>query len=172
MRMVRPRGYLRRLLPSLSVSMDAGSVKTYSSKPFSTSSQAMRVGFSVLGFSMSGGAPAINWRARRAARTTYANWLSGALVSTVIFSLFLRRMPEDARLGAYAGRCCSARRLQSTALHDPRCRHFRSLRKNRNTCRRRQSHRGPWPDAERFLHPRPERVHEACVPVLRAKAAK
>jgi len=27
-------------------------------------------------------------------------------------------MPEDARLGAYAGRCCSARRLQSTALHD------------------------------------------------------
>src|SRR5690242_8471401 len=64
--------------------MDEGSVKSYSTRPMSTSSQAIRVGLAVRGFSIIGGAPAINWRARRAARTTYANWLSGALVCTLI----------------------------------------------------------------------------------------
>src|SRR5271170_2630953 len=44
----------------------------------------MRVAFRVLGFSTSGGAPAMICRARLAANTTYANWLSGAFVSTFI----------------------------------------------------------------------------------------
>src|SRR5450755_2806204 len=44
----------------------------------------MRVAFCVLGFSTSGGAPAMICRARLAASTTYANWLSGAFVSTFI----------------------------------------------------------------------------------------
>src|SRR5882762_7091390 len=44
----------------------------------------MRVAFRVLGFSTSGGAPAMICRARLAANTTYANWLSGAFVRTLI----------------------------------------------------------------------------------------
>src|SRR5271168_1852635 len=78
------KSYLRRLLPSLSSSMEDGSWNSYSIRLCSSSSQAMRVALSVLGFSMSDGAPAMIWRARRAASTTYANWLSGAFVATVI----------------------------------------------------------------------------------------
>src|ERR1700687_4042933 len=76
--------YLRRLLPSLSSSIEDGSTKSYSIKLWSNSSTAIRVAFRVFGFSISGGAPAIICRARLAASTTYANWLSGAFVSTVI----------------------------------------------------------------------------------------
>src|SRR5690348_11681429 len=64
--------------------MEDGSVNSYSMRLCSSSSQAMRVALSVLGFSMSEGAPAIIWRARLAANTTYANWLCGAFVCTVI----------------------------------------------------------------------------------------
>src|SRR6202008_442794 len=67
-----------------SSSLGNASVKSYSINPWFTSSHAMRVGFRVRGFSNIGGAPAIIWRARRAASTTYANWLSGAFVCTVI----------------------------------------------------------------------------------------
>ena len=76
--------YLRRLTPSLSSSTDLPGLNSYSIKPLLTSSHATRVGFNVRGFSNIGGAPAIIWRARRAASTTYANWLSGAFVCTVI----------------------------------------------------------------------------------------
>src|SRR5260370_15317949 len=76
--------YFRRLFPSLSSSIEGGSVRSYSIKPCPSSSHAMRVAFSVLGFSSSGGALAMICRARLAASTTYANWLSGAFVCTVI----------------------------------------------------------------------------------------
>src|SRR5512137_189574 len=76
--------YFLRLFPSLSSSIEDGSVKSYSIRLCSISSQAIRVGFRVLGFSIIGGAPAIICRARLAARTTYANRLSGAFVCTVI----------------------------------------------------------------------------------------
>src|SRR5258707_8009516 len=66
------------------MSIDDGSVKSYSVRLCSSSSHAMRVALSVLGFSISGGAPAMICRARLAASTTYANWLSGAFVCTVI----------------------------------------------------------------------------------------
>src|SRR2546430_13093499 len=76
--------YLRRFTPSLSSSTDLPGLNSYSIKPLFTSSHATRVGFNVRGLSNIGGAPAIIWRARRAASTTYANWLSGAFVCTVI----------------------------------------------------------------------------------------
>src|SRR3984893_13093856 len=65
-----PPRYLRRLLPSLSSSIESGSTKSYSSKLWSSSSTAIRVAFCVRGFSTSGGAPAIICLARRAASTT------------------------------------------------------------------------------------------------------
>src|SRR5437764_14908104 len=58
------------------------------SSDLSSSSQATRVAFWVLGFSIIGGAPAIIWRARLAASSTYANLLSGALLCSFI-SIFL-----------------------------------------------------------------------------------
>src|SRR5271169_4180966 len=84
--------YLRRLL-SFS-SSDPGSVKSYSIRPWLTSSQAMRVAFCVRRFSTNGGAPAIICLARRAASTTYANWLCGALVCTVISVLPSKRRKD------------------------------------------------------------------------------
>src|SRR6516164_7958521 len=85
--------YLRRLPPSFSSSAP-GSVKSYSIKPWVTSSQAIRVAFCVRRFSTNGGAPAIICRARRAASTTYANWLCGALVCTVISVLPSKRCKQ------------------------------------------------------------------------------
>src|SRR5215471_3264944 len=84
--------YLRRL-PSFS-SSEPGSVKSYSIRPWLTSSQAIRVAFCVRRFSTNGGAPAIICRARRAASTTYANWLCGALVCTVISVLPSKRCKQ------------------------------------------------------------------------------
>src|SRR6202795_159032 len=92
MRMETSRAlYLRRFAFSLSSSLGNASVKSYSINPWFTSSHAMRVAFCVRGFSSIGGAPAMIWRARRAARTTYANWLSGALVCTVMSLLPSKR---------------------------------------------------------------------------------
>src|ERR1700751_5981881 len=51
----------------------------------------MRVAFCVRRLSTSGGAPAMICLARRAASTTYANWLSGALVCTVMSLLPSKR---------------------------------------------------------------------------------
>ena len=62
--------YFFRLLPSLSSSTEFASGTSNSSKPCSNSSQATRVAFCVLGFSINGGAPAIICRARLAASTT------------------------------------------------------------------------------------------------------
>src|SRR5215472_6395928 len=61
--------YLRRLLPSFSSSTDLPGSNSYSINPWLTSSQATRVALRVRGFSSSGGAPAMIWRARRAAST-------------------------------------------------------------------------------------------------------
>src|SRR5262249_23046386 len=85
------RCYFFRLLSSLSPSPSDLSGTSNSRKPCSSSSQAIRVAFWVLKFSTSGGAPAISCRARLAASTTYANWLSGAFVCTVISVLPSKR---------------------------------------------------------------------------------
>src|SRR5204862_460472 len=121
----------------------------------SISSHATRVYFSVRGFSTSGGAPAINWRARRAASTTYANWLSGALVCTVIVNLSLQMTPEDfppTRGGVYSN---TATRLRLIPLHVRHVPRLHSRRNNRNTCRTLQSLPAPSPGAAQFPRPHP-----------------
>src|SRR6201987_900128 len=77
--------YFRRF-PSLSLSSEpsTASVVSYSSRPLCNSSSAMRVVFRACGLSTSGRPPIINCRARLAATTTYANWLSGASRETAI----------------------------------------------------------------------------------------
>src|SRR5690242_9543618 len=117
-----PRRYFFLLLPSLSSSTEVASEKSNSSKPWSSSSQATRVAFCVLGFSIMGGAPAMIWRARLAASTTYANWLSGALLCTVISVLlpkrcqkFLYLIPSPRAGAAQSGH--NRLRFASCALH-------------------------------------------------------
>src|SRR5579862_2616599 len=109
----------------------------------------MRVGFSVRGFSTSGGAPAIICRARRAASTTYANWLSGALVSTFI-SLFLQKTPEVVPPACDASRSDNVVRRRSPALPCLRALHLHSQHSNRNIFRTLRSRLAPWPAAARF----------------------
>src|SRR5205823_2823771 len=142
--------YFLRLLPSLSSSTEVASGTSNSSNPCSSSSQASRVAFCVLGFSINGGAPAIICRARLAASTTYANWLSGAFVCTVINSS-PQTMPEVFVPGPGGARWCSAKRLQSPEPRVPRAPRPHSPRKNHNTCLKRRSHRAPWQAAAQFL---------------------
>src|SRR5437763_1672275 len=162
--------YFLRLLPSLSSSTEVTSGKSNPSKPCSNSSQATRVAFCVLGFSIIGGAPAIICRARLAASTTYANWLSGAFVCTVINSS-PQTMPEVFVPGPGGARWCSAKRLQSPEPRVPRAPRPHSPRKNHNTCLKRRSHRAPWQAAAQFLHRNPARGYATGAPALPSRAA-
>src|SRR5579863_2613425 len=131
----------------------------------------MRVGFNVRGFSTSGGAPAIICRARLAASTTYANWLSGALVSTFI-SLFLQKTPEVVPLACDASRSGNATRRQSLALRCPRAPHLHSQRNNRNIFRTLRSRPGPSPVAARFPRPSPGHDFAGAALILHEMGAK
>src|ERR1700728_19568 len=82
--LVRGGRYFIRL-PSLSSGSPLNSLASYSRRPFSNSSSAMRVVLRDRGLSTMGRPPIINCRARRATTTTYANWLSGGSLNTAIF---------------------------------------------------------------------------------------
>src|ERR1700693_393384 len=82
--LVRSGCYFFRL-PSLSSGSPLNSLASYSSRPFSNSSSAMRVVLRDRGLSTMGRPPIINCRARRATTTTYANWLSGGSLNTAMF---------------------------------------------------------------------------------------
>src|ERR1700742_3218588 len=131
----------------------------------------MRVGFSVLGFSTKDGAPAMICRARLAASTTYANWLSGALVSTFI-SLSLQTTPEVVRPAYCAARSDNVMRRRSTALRCLRALHLHSLHNNRSIFRTLQSRLGLWPADAQFPRRNPGRDRATGVPALPATAAK
>src|SRR5450432_4029569 len=79
----------------------------------------MRVAFCVLGFSTSGGAPAMICLARLAASTTYANWLSGAFVSTVI-SVFPPKRCQKFFHSILTPRFCTTQRCYD-GLHFASC---------------------------------------------------
>src|SRR6202022_2922147 len=164
--------YLRRLLPSLSSSIESGSTKSYSSKLWSSSSTAIRVAFSVLGFSTSGGAPAIICLARRAASTTYANWLSGAFVSTVISVIPPQTMPEVFLPSPDAALLYIAAPLQLLALRVPLVPHLHLQRNNRNIFQTPRFHHALSVIAAPY--PRPNFVlgTATAFPALAAKAAK
>src|SRR5260370_39821727 len=163
--------YFFLLLPSLSSSTEVPSGTSNSSKPCSYSSQAACVAFCVLGFSINGGAPAIICLARLSASTTYANWLSGAFVCTVINSS-PQTMPEVFAPGPGGGRCCSARRLQSLAPRVPQAPHRRSPRKNHSTCQKRRFHRAPWQAAAQSPHRNPARGYATGAPTLLLRAVE
>src|ERR1700735_3953131 len=82
--MARGGCYFRRF-PSLSSGSPLNSFASYSSRPFSSSSSAMRVVLRDRGLSTIGRPPIINCRARRDTTTTYANWLSGGSLNTAMF---------------------------------------------------------------------------------------
>src|ERR1700743_2579616 len=130
----------------------------------------MRVGFNVRGFSTSGGAPAIICRARLAASTTYANWLSGALVSTFI-SLFLQKTPEVVPPACDASRSDTVVRRQSPALRCLRALHLHSRHSNRSIFRTLRSRLAPSPNAARFPRPNPGPGFAGAAPTPRAIAA-
>src|ERR1700731_4822758 len=70
--------------------------------------------------------------ARRAASTTYANWLSGAFVSTVISVIPPQTMPEVFLPGPDAALLYNAAPLQLLALRVPHVPHLHLRRNNRN----------------------------------------
>src|ERR1700685_209837 len=104
--MVRGGCYFFRL-PSLSSGSPLNSLASYSSRPFSSSSSAMRVVLRDRGLSTIGRPPIINCRARRDTTTTYANCLSGGPLNPPMFrsaskgrqnfanSFFVTRHPES-----------------------------------------------------------------------------
>src|ERR1700719_2727381 len=164
--------YLRRLLPSLSSSIESGSTKSYSSKLWSSSSTAIRVAFCVLGFSTSGGAPAIICLARRAASTTYANWLSGAFVSTVISVIPPQTMPEVFPPGPDAALWYNAAPLQLLALRVPPVRHLHSRHNNRNIFQTPRFHRALSAIAAQYPRPNFVPATATAFPAPAAKAVK
>src|ERR1700730_6000893 len=165
-------GYLRRLLPSLSSSMESGSTKSYSSKLGSSSSTAIRVAFCVLGFSTSGGAPAMICLARRAANTTYANWLSGAFVSTVISVIPPQTMPEVFLPGPDAALLYNAAPLQLLALRVPHVRYLHSRRNSRNIFQTPRFHRALSASGAQYPRLNSVLATAAAFPVPAAQEAK
>src|SRR6202162_6482379 len=94
--------------------------------------------------------------ARRAASTTYANWLSGAFVSTVISVIPPQTMPEVFLPGPDAALLYNAAPLQLLALRVPHVPHLQLRRNNRNIFQTPRFHRALFAIAGRY--PRPNSV--------------
>src|SRR6202047_569538 len=110
--------------------------------------------------------------ARRAASTTYANWLSGAFVSTVISVIPPQTMPEVFLPGPDAAPLYNAAPLQLLALRVPRVPHLHLRRNNRNIFQTLRFHRALSANASQCPRPNSALATAAAFPAPAAKAAK
>src|ERR1700681_26320 len=110
--------------------------------------------------------------ARRAASTTYANWLSGAFVSTVISVIPPQTMPEVFLPGPDAALLYNAAPLQLLALRVLPVPHLHSRRNNHNIFQTPRFHHALSVTAARYLRPNSVRASATAFPAPVAKAAK